>query len=505
MKRIISVSLVAVMLLLGAVSCSQNADNSGTSGNSETQTSAVGNESVQSSEEITEELKPNLPEGLDFEGHVFTILNNDYGVPGWAQRDIYAEELNGTPINDAVFQRNANISEKYNCEIQSLQTMDLNGTLSKAVNSQDDSIDLATPYFWNGQIGQNAVSGFFVNLKEVSSIDLSSPWYDQKSVQDLEIMDKLYFMTTDLTIGDEIATAGIVFNKKLYEDYGYHDEYGDIYQIVRDGKWTFDTFQNMVLSLSQDLDGNGKMDNNDFYGLLYQRDSLHSFINAFDMRFAEKDQYGVPAYTLITEANADKIDSIFNFLYKKDNCFHVMNYFDATTTDFTTGMCNMFINNQAMFMWIRFADVEMLRTMDVDFGIIPMPKYDENQKEYYSTVNNYMGTATVIPQSCYDPEKVGMFLEAISCESRKLLRPAYYDVNLQGKISRDEESRDMLDIIFENRAFDIGAIYNFGGFSEEVYRMTQTYNSDYASLYAKGQKKYDKSLEKFINDYLELE
>ena len=386
-----------------------------------------------------------------------------------------------------------------------MQSGEVHSVTMRTVNAQDDSIDIVTPFFWCGQIGNDTLSGYYVDLKSVDSIDLSNPWYDQKSVKDLEIMNRLFFVTSDLTIGDEIATSGMVFNKQLYDDYGYNTQYGDIYQIVRDGEWDFETLKSMVLAFFDDIDGNGIMDDKDRYGLLYQRDTLQSFINGFGMRNADKDNDGVPYYTLISDQNSNKLDGIFSFLYTKNNCFHVMNYFDGTSTDFTTGMCNMFINNQAMFMWIRFADVEMLRTMDVDFGIIPVPKYDEAQDSYYNCVNNFMGVATTIPRSCCDVEKVGMFLEAICCESRKELTPAYYNVTLQGKITRDEESRDMLDLIFENRAFDIGDIYNFGGFSEKVYRMSQTHNSDYASLYAKNEKLCQKILDKFISDYSEIE
>ena len=150
---------------------------------------------------------------------------------------------------------------------------------------------------------------------------------------------------------------------------------------------------------------------------------------------ADKEQmYRVMCFNCLTH-NRDDHTKNFSFLYTKENCFHVMNWFDKTSTDFTTGMCNMFMNNQGMFMWIRFADVEMLRNMDIDFGIIPVPKWDEPQEQYYSAVNQHMGTATVIPVSCESVDMEGYFLEVLCCESMKKLIPAYYDVTLQGKVT----------------------------------------------------------------------
>ena len=498
MKRILAVLLMALLLF---VSCGQAAEVPAAAPAAEV---TAADEETQTVTEI--EIFPDLPDGLDFGGKTFNILCNEYPVPGWTQFDIDAEELNGSPVNDAVFTRNSLIEEKYNCTVNEIKIdySQVSTKLSKAVKAGDPSIDIATPLFWCGQLANNAVAGLFVDLNTVDTMNLSSPWYDQQSIRDFGLMDRLYFLTSDLTIGDLIATAGMVFNKKLYDDYGYESGYGKIYDVVRGGKWTLDMLKQMVLALSSDLNGDGEMNDKDFYGLLYQRDSLPSFFNAFDMRVADVDSDGMPYYSLITPANSVKMDALFSFLYTKENCFHVMNWFDNTSTDFTTGMCNMFINNQALFMWIRFADVEMLRNMDIDFGIIPVPKWDEAQAQYYSSVNQHMGTATVIPVSCEDPETEGYFLEAICCESMKKLIPAYYDITLQGKVTRDEESVDMLDLIFDHRVYDIGAIFNFGNFGQDTYQMTVKYNSDYSSIWAKGESKYLKALDKFITQYTEI-
>ena len=455
--------------------------------------------------ETEPELRPDIPEGYTFGGKNFRILCNDYDhiEPGWSNIDIDAEALNGTPVNDAVFNRNAAVEAAYDCAVEEykLKIDDAKNELIRATQAGDASIDLATMYFWCGWIAERAMSGAFIDLGSLDSVNLSNPWYDQNSVEDFTVMGKTLFVVSSLTIGDRIATAGMVFNKQLYEDYQLSADYGNIYDLVREGKWTHEALSSMVLSLSEDVDGDGKMTADDFYGLLYERDSLVSFFNSYGMRVATPDDDGLPVFSLVTDENANKLDATFDFLYHKDNCFHVMNWFDGSGTNFTTGMTNMFKNNQAMYMWIRFADVELLRTMDVDFGILPVPKWDEAQDQYYSTVNEYMGVGTVIPASCGDPEMTGTFIEAISCESMKQLIPAYYDVVLQGKISRDVESTEMLDLIFSNRVYDIGMIFNIGGFGGTIYGMTRTYDSSYATLWAKNQKRFSKEMERFVKKW----
>ncbi len=505
MKRF---SILCLAMLMLASSCSQapvSESDETPAVNAEEVTPAA--EEELSEPETEEELKPGLPEGYTFDGKTFTIMCNDYPAePGWSQLDIYAEEIRGTSVNDAVFNRNAKVENDYDCKIAEyrLAISDFQAQLPVLVKANDDSVDAATPYFWCGQLADMTLNGNFVELSGLSSMNLSNPWYDQQSIEAFTIFDKLYFVVSDMTIGDFLATAGMVFNKQIYEDYQYNSTYGNLYDLVREGKWTHDLLREMVLSLSEDVDGDGKMTNEDFYGLLYQRDSVPSFVNSYNMQMAEADADGVPVYSLVNDQNANKIDAMFEFLYQKNNCFHVMNWFDGTATNFTTGMTNMFSANQAMFMWIRFADVEHLRAMDLDFGIVPVPKWDEAQEQYYSTVNQHMGVATVIPVSCADPEMTGYFLEAICCESKKQLIPAYYDVALQGKITRDEESKEMLDLIFNNRMYDIGLIFDIGDFGSEFYNMSTSYDSDYTVLWAKGQKKYQKTMDRFVTKWQEI-
>jgi len=47
-------------------------------------------------------------------------------------------------------------------------------------------------------------------------------------------------------------------------------------------------------------------------------------------------------------------------------------------------------------------------------------------------------------------------LEALQSESAKTVRPAYYDIALKTKYTRDDDSVEMLDLIFNTRVVDIG-------------------------------------------------
>lgn len=93
-----------------------------------------------------------------------------------------------------------------------------------------------------------------------------------------------------------------------------------------------------------------------------------------------------------------------------------------------------------------------MRGVETDFGIIPYPKYDENQSEYHSRARYYF--PSVVPATCQDTDFVGYMLETLNYESYKTVIPAYYETALKTKYSRDAESSGKLDLIFASRRID---------------------------------------------------
>ncbi|MHB1152999.1 MAG: hypothetical protein ACYCWE_18210 [Eubacteriales bacterium] len=484
MKQVLSLLLI-IFMLIPLISCSDNTSS---------ETNLNTSESLAVTEPEDTRIYPDLP-NTDYEGAKITIVNIDYTIPIWAQRDIYAEELNGEIINDAVFRRNRNVEEKYNLMIVSNQALDPSAVINKANKAADGSVDLATVALKT--FAALAGSGALVELTTVPHMNLEMPWYDASSIECLSIANKLFGLCSDYTIMDNDATTAMVFNKKLLTDFNLENPYG----LSNTGKWTLDKLIEMSANISSDVNGDGKLDDNDRYGLLYQRDTMSSFYNGCGGIIAAKDEDDLPVIFINSEESFSILDRLYDYLYNEEVCFHVMKFFDPKPEGFTNGMTRMFQANSALFMWIRMADVENLRTMTVDFGILPIPKLDDTQDRYYHSVNPYVGATVVIPKSSPDLERTGLFLEAISAESKYILQPTYYEIMLTTKLTRDNESADMLDIIFNSRIYDNGEIYDFGGIGSDLIYMTMTYNRDMASMYAKKEKSIVKAIEKVITQF----
>ena len=152
-------------------------------------------------------------------------------------------------------------------------------------------------------------------------------------------------------------------------------------------------------------------------------------------------------------------DKIADILFDKNICFN-WQVENILIPDFSA---NKFMRNEALFYWAELRSVEILRGMEADFGILPVPKYDESQEYYSHTVNPWVAMLMAVPiRTDGDLEKIGAVTNAYAKLGHDMMIPAYYELTLQRKISRDDESEISIDIILANMRYDQGYMYNWG-------------------------------------------
>lgn len=100
--------------------------------------------------------------------------------------------------------------------------------------------------------------------------------------------------------------------------------------------------------------------------------------------------------------------------------------------------------------------MNLTRAMEGDYGVVPFPKYDENQDRYYNRVVD--GWLHVAPVTCGNPERTSAVMEALAYETSVTVIPSYYEKAVQHKMLRDEESVKMLDLIRSTRMMDLGDV-----------------------------------------------
>jgi hypothetical protein len=158
-----------------------------------------------------------------------------------------------------------------------------------------------------------------------------------------------------------------------------------------------------------------------------------------------------------------------------------------------------FKNDRSLFSFGMAKSCNSMRDMVSAYGILPIPKYDSAQEQYYSQVSAYHDSLIGVfcTAGSDDDEKIqaiGAALEVLSYYSYYNIYPQFYEVVIQGRGTRDEESRDMLDLIFSNRTYDLGFVYDPTGFSDKVLRYTAKGNTDLASFMAEWKSKLDTAM-----------
>ena len=154
-----------------------------------------------------------------------------------------------------------------------------------------------------------------------------------------------------------------------------------------------------------------------------------------------------------------------------------------------------------MYLNGLFSSALNYRAMEPDFGIIPYPKYDETQSNYYS-MSDGAHTIMAIPKTITDIERNSIIIEALNAESYKQVIPAYYEIALKVKYSRDEESFAVLDILLDGRTFDFGYVYDgWKGYAFILQDLISAKKSDFASAYASREKSADKYNASIIDIY----
>ena len=463
--------------LLCCAGCGGNAAGTETSG---------GETSSAETDTVAEDLmKDNLPEknfgGKEF--HIFSRLN------AWYHGNWLVEEADGDVLNEAIYKRNRKVEDRF--EITLVEEGDANTDRAKnSMLAADGSYDIVNA---RGSSGfEYAEDGLLYSIDDLPYIDLDRPYWDAQLNACVSMCGKSFFPIGASNLTSYDYTHVLVFNKKLAED----KNVGDLYSLVSSGKWTLDEYAKMVDTFTEDINGDSVMDGEDLYGYLSQPKAvLPAFWIASGVLSVNRNEADEPVFTMPSDQKfLDVFDRVFAMTYDNNSWFR-----NESVTNYDDQLINMFQNNKGLFMDITFFYIESLRNMNADFGILPYPKYDETQKNYLSRIENC--ELTCVPVTA-DAEFVSIILEAMASESVDTVVKAYYNVALKTKFARDNESADMLDIIFNNRVYDLGDTVWGDQLRDGVFKLMFT-NNDRAlsSKFASMQKTMDATIRKAVEGF----
>ena len=326
-----------------------------------------------------------------------------------------------------------------------------------------------------------------MNINEIDAINLDNPWWSQDVKNSCDVNGHIYVLDGDISTEGLSSCMALFFNKKLFDELNYDYPY----QLVKDGDWTFDEFAYLAKKGAADLNGDGVMSPEiDRYGFVTGEWEMPiGILYTGGQKIYDKNEEGRLELTLYSNKTVDIYDSFFT-LINSDSCY-------ATIEGQYNGKFH-FTDGRAMMQAATIGSAGEFRNMDDDFGIVPYPKFDEDD-DYASIINGHASLA-LIPVTVSDPERTGVITEALCAYGSKYVIPAFYDVSLKTKSARDDESEEMMDLIREKTIFDLGYLAG-GSFQSTGRDMVRTGSYDFASFYAEREAKAKTAVEEFNRDY----
>ncbi|MBR5870039.1 MAG: hypothetical protein IKZ09_03300 [Clostridia bacterium] len=389
-----------------------------------------------------------VPE-LDFGGAELRILQQE-------QPNYYIDEpeATGDVVVDEIVRSNTALEDRFNFNFNLIERgigySQVGSYLRKSVNAGEDAYDLILDQLFDS--ASLATAGLLRSWTDVPYIDLNQPWYTKSIRDEASVGDQLLMLESDMVLSYTSQTWLMLYNKT---DAAAID-LPDLYQTVRDGKWTYDLLYEYAADAYVDLNGNGSKDDDDYYGFASTLGDclLASAFYAGEGRMVSLSDDLSLSYPIQSEHSINvlgKMASLFN-----DNPGAIKK------ADALRGTrMSLFPKGNILFEFMQAGDLllSQMRDMEDEFGVLPMPKYDESQSEHYTMIDGGADIMT-IPATATNLELIGAAVEAGSASSYHGLMPIYMGMAMEQKGTRDEESISMLRYVLDSRVVDFAYLFD---------------------------------------------
>lgn len=466
---------------------------------------AAGNEVTTSKDTTTEpvvtepaEISDELPD-KKFSGRTFTTLTYDQLIA-----DYQADEANGDVVNDAVWERNQKVMDRFDVTLETLSKPLYNNTtdyIKTTVLSGEETFQITAHHVVS--LGTLALNDVFMNWYEIPYINFEKPWWSPSTIEDLTYDGVTLIAVGDYSLSSLAATYCYFYDKQAAVDY----HFDDLYKVVDDGKWTIDYVMELVKDIYVDLNGNAQKDEADYYGLTSTTQSaLNTYLWSSGNKIFTNNKDGSKSMTYNNARTVDIIEKLYKLCYETEGvCMSRPTYETLSGSKHYIAALSFRDNLSALIPGTLDMTVNYFRERKGEYGILPYPKLDEEQDDYKTMVDGYHA-ALAVPKTISDPEFVGIITEALNAESNKIVFPAYYEVALKVKYAHDDESVQMLDKIVNSRVFDFGYVY--GGWSGVAFMFQgiigDNQSKDFASYYASKGPAAEKYYQDVIDYFNEL-
>ena len=373
--------------------------------------------------------------------------------------------------------------------------------LNNSILAGDDEYQMAAGYQY--LLAYNSALGNFLNWYDVPNVTPTADWWDGDFFEAASYNGRTYIASGSLSLSHLYSSSCFFFNQTMI-DSRIDDGSAKIFEAVENGSWTYETFYEYASQCTVDNGGDDVWDQSDIYGFATNMSTaLDGFLYGFDIGFSYRNDSGEIKLNSMGEKIVNITVAINNLINVSGHTFR-QSMDDFEGVSIFTGMLS---TGNAAFSTGRLEDAQNLREVDgLNYGIIPYPKWDEQQKKYYSFTLDY-STAFVIPRTVKDPEFVGTISEALAYYSYEYVRDALYNTVLKYRDAKDQASSECVDLILDGARYDFAYIYAnaWGGTSGPAMLFRECINGKntyIANGFKANQERYETKLESFLKGFV---
>jgi len=425
-------------------------------------------------------------EQRDLEGYTYRMVAQHMsGRPNFADSD----EMTGEVLQDAIIQRKMLTMERLNIEIEEIAYEDrgrLRDEVTKTIRAGDDAYDIVLTALSDG-INTMTQQGCFLDLTTVPHLTLDSSLWNASMAANMRIDGKQFFTTGVTSISYLYTPQTTLFNKDIAEENGLPD----LYSMVLEGRWTIDNMKSLMNGIALDLNGDGQMTpQDDRYSFIVEGTYGNALYMAAGFQCVYPDADGNWALHIADQNSVDFIDSCAAIFSDPSTVYTDENAADQVLYN------AIFSEGRTLFMSATINHATSFREMENNFGVLPIPVVNEGDP-YLTSCNTWLPSGIGVPVTSQDLERTGLIMETMAAYSYEQVLPAILEKTL-GKTARDEESYQIMMMMYDNSAFDFNTIMDFGGTSSLLRGSVIGARENFASSYKSLEKSSNKLLERFI-------
>ena len=510
-KKIFALLLVVLMLVPFVVACGGSTNtNTETETNTNTNTDTSNTENPGNTDEpetpVIERVDTKTDKSQKWSGQTLDAIaggwgQDSYGQTGpWSQPELYVssatdDKYMGATINGAVWARQFMIKETYGVTVkwhQAKSNTTMQNELQTGLEAGMDKFHIAIPRAYEAQslISANTV----YDLANSKYIDLTKSYYNQAAVESFSTYGHTFYVAGDFSYLDEYTSFVIFYNQALSDEIG--PTFGNLYNRVRDGKWTIAELAKKSALVGSDSDDEQGWQDTDTYGFgsgafstFFQSSNINQV--SIDKSSGDKNQY---EYRISLADNQTNVSSLVTQLVNIRSSTWARTSWDggygAMLASFTSGKL-LFYHEVTQKIFEFPAQDENFKV-----AVLPMPKLNEEQ-ENYATPFASQATVMCVPKATTDREMSEYFFDVLSWSGQDYIMRAFYlemEARLydDGETSREDALEVLKDYVFTGLSYDPGYMHaNMGqvfmsAVQTETINTATSSSSNFTTLYSEA-------------------